>query len=324
MTLALLLAAIVAWSPNLRDDDAAGEAEKIAAAVMAGAERESLDPLVVAAVIAQESGFDADPCNRRVALDRVISREPVEGHADREQLSWTCGSSAGTRRTCERTVWQVEEHDGYLYLDTCPAGEVGYMQVLRSSEWARAGYAIPGTEFDATGQVDGLLRCFTFNIDPVQNRVAVTLAGERLARSAFVVDQTDASVCLDDVPAAGASLVFAEALSTSAQERREQLINARINIALGCAELAAHREGSGMTSADPWWKWIGSYNTGTHRGPAARRYARRIVGRYLELCDLAVPTDAGDVPLRDVYPACAEASAASDDLAENARSEAAP
>jgi hypothetical protein len=152
MTLALLLAAIVAWSPNLRDDDSAGEAEKIAAAVMAGAERESLDPLVVAAVIAQESGFDADPCNRRVALDRVISREPVEGHADREQLSWTCGSSAGTRRTCERTVWQVEEHDGYLYLDTCPAGEVGYMQVLRSSEWARAGYAIPGTEFDWHGR----------------------------------------------------------------------------------------------------------------------------------------------------------------------------
>ena len=248
MTVAILVALILGWT----DAVDAPAAEEIAEAVLGAAGRESLDPVMVLAVIAQESAFDADPCSRRVALDRVLSRAPVDGHPDREVLRWTCGSSTRTERTCERTVWEVEERDGYLYIDTCPAGEVGLMQVLRSSRWASSGYEIPGTG--------------------------------------------------------------GEVLSRSVSERRAQFLRPEVNVALGCRELAEHREAAGRTAEDPWWKWVGSYNTGTHRGEGAKRYARTILGRYGELCDLPVPGEAGDLQLGVIWPGCADAAAALEDL----------
>lgn len=291
------------------------EAQRVTSAVEACVERETLDPVMVLSVIGQESSFYANPCAKRARLDRILSREPVEDHPDREVISWTCGSANGTRPPCERTVWQVEERDGYLYFDTCPAGEMGYMQVLRSSEYAQAGYPIPGTEFDASGQVDGALRCFVGNTaDPDRLRLAVTLNGERLPRSAFSVE--DVQICLDEAPAVGSSLVFAAALSTENRVRREQLLDARINIALGCDELADHRESAPERKRDPWWRWIGAYNAGTTEGDAALRYRGSILRRYVEFCGKMVTVEGEgenaneEKPLREVWEGCAPAEEA--------------
>jgi hypothetical protein len=252
MGVVMLLTLLVGFTDRFGESDAANlEGVAIVDAVLAGAERESLDPVMVLSIIAQESSFDADPCDRRMALDRVISREPVEGHPDREVLTWRCGSESGTRAPCSRTVWEVEERDGDLFVNTCPAGEVGYMQVLRSSQWAQAGYPIPG---------------------------------------------------LDEV------------LSRRASERRAQLLRPEVNIALGCAELAAHREASHATAADPWWEWVGSYNTGTAHGEGAKRYARRILGRYAAFCSMTVADGENVGPLRTFWSGCAPAEDALADL----------
>lgn len=319
MTLEWLLALAVGWGPHLAGEDKMVEAQAVAQAVYDCAARESFDGVMVEAVIAQESGFNKDPCRTRVRLDRVLSRTPDAEHEDREVVEWTCSSTHGTRPPCSRHVWQVEECGDFLCFDTCPAGEVGYMQVLRSSEYARAGYPIPGTEH-TMGVMGGTVDFkMTVEADLTQLTTAVLVNGERLSRSAFVVtsyqdgDRILSSVALNAPPSEGATVTVAEALSTESRVRREQLLTARINIALGCAELADHRESAGKTADDPWWEWIGSYNTGTTRGPASHRYARRIAYRYRELCNVQVPTEDGLVMLRDVYPACATVDEAYDD-----------
>jgi hypothetical protein len=302
MTVVMLVALLFGFSEEMKEDPV--ETTEIAEAVLAGAERESLDPVMVLSVIAQESSFQADPCSRRVALDRVVSREPVEGHPDREVLTWTCGSESGTRAPCSRTVWEVVERGEYLLVNTCPAGEVGYMQVLGSSQWARAGYPIPGTEVTLVLMADGVQTVFFLWHGATKAELAVLVDGERLARSAFqVTEESGPNLVFDEAPAESSNVVAAEALSTSSADRRRQLLDARVNVALGCRELAEHREAAKKTSTDPWWEWVGSYNTGTAHGAGARRYARRILGRYSTFCRLTVE---GEVLLQDAWPACAD------------------
>lgn len=288
------------------------EAEAVSVAVSACAEREAFDPVVVLSIIGQESSFKADPCAKRARLDRILSREPVEGHEDREVISWACGSSSGSRPPCSRTVWEIEERGDYLYFDTCPAGEVGYMQVLRSSEWARAGFPIPGTETVLVSMSDGVQTAFALWPEATHETVAVLINDVQIGRSRFAVTPLEgsaATLSLRDAPASGDRIVAAEALSTSSRERRAQLLTARINIALGCAELAAHREAAAVDAPEKWWTWIGAYNTGTPRGDTARAYARRILRRYLDFCAANVPREfpSGATRLDLVWNGCTDA-----------------
>jgi hypothetical protein len=65
------------------------------------------------------------------------------------------------------------------------------------------------------------------------------------------------------------------------------------------------REENGFSTADPWWRWVGVYNTGSLTGSANRRYTRNILGRYLEFCSLTVSTAEGERALREFWPGCA-------------------
>lgn len=99
-------------------------------------------------------------------------------------------------------------------------------------------------------------------------------------------------------------------LSNSYRERETQLIDARINIAIGCRELADHREHNEGT-AEEWWEWVGAYNAGTVRCNAARRYSRNILRRYIEFCSYEVEDEDGTyVPLSEVWEGCAAAQEA--------------
>lgn len=309
MTVAMLVALMLGWGAPLVEDPA--ESEAIATAVQGCVSRDALDPVMVLSVIAQESGFQKDPCARRVRLENVVSREPVEGHEGREVVSWRC---RGDGSTCRRESWEFEERNGYLYFSTCPAGEVGYMQVLRSSSWARSGFPIPGTEYVAVAMADGIQSSFPTPLDITQDTTAVLVNGERVSRSRFTVTD-EAEVELLDVPPVGAQVVVSEALSTSSRERRQQLLTARINIALGCAELVSHRtEAPARFTDDGWWEWVGSYNTGTVHGPTAHQYARRLLRHYVRFCELTVPTDQGDRVFSEVLSAeCAAAAEALED-----------
>lgn len=246
-----LLLVLASYSPLMRADE--DEAKAVSEAVMGCYERHSLDPVQVLAHIAQESSFDSDPCSKRVRSEIILSQTPVEGRDDQTEITWTCSSRSGGTRTCARIAWDVSERDGYVYFNTCSAGEIGYLQILGHSRWARAGTPIPGTD---------------------------------------------------------------EVLARRSGERRLQLQTARVNIALGCSELADHREAAGKTADDPWWEWAGAFNTGTVHGETSKRYARRIMRRYLELCAIPVEEGTDDAPprlLRDVWDGCAVVAEALED-----------
>jgi hypothetical protein len=279
-------------------------AQDVVEAAYACYEREGHDPLMVLAIIGQESSFQADPCQHRTRLENITGREPVEGHEDRERVSWDCYAG-----TCSREVWEVSERDGYLYFNTCPAGEVGHMQVLRSSQYARAGYPIPGTETVLVDASDGEQTAFALWPGATQETVAVLVDGEQIRRSQFTVTPLDggaASLSLRNPPEVGARVVAAEALSTINRDRRAQLVDARINIALGCAELSDHREGAPERLQADWWDWVGSYNTGSATSETGKRYARRIVKRYREFCEVTVTTDDGESLISDLWSGCGD------------------
>lgn len=147
MTVAQLIALAIAWYSALDNPRSEERLVGVAQAVLDGAAREPpLDPIMVMAIIAQESSFLSDPCAMRIRSEAVVERVVVDAEDGVETLRWRCQSRRG-EHTCKQKVWKVhEEDDGYTHFNTCPAGERGYMQVLAGSQWARAGTPIPGTD----------------------------------------------------------------------------------------------------------------------------------------------------------------------------------
>jgi hypothetical protein len=326
--MALIVAYAPTWAPRTcsegdeRCADAnakkAGQLEELATAIITSSEREGLDPLMVTSIISRESSFLPEPCGRRLSLENVISHEPVSEGSAKEVLKWSCPNRR-TGPVCELNVWDVSERDGYLYYSTCSANEVGFMQLLPGSQWSRSGVVIPGTEYVAVAMSDGTETQFTIPEGLTQDTIAVFVGVPdendeypRLSRSRFTVEGT--TLTLTNPPAVGDRVVVYEAVSSSHNERRTQLLEPRVNVALGCAELRDHYEGNDGVN-HTWWYWIGAYNTGTRHGATAHRYATRVMHRYNDFCLYTVPQpDGTTTTLQEVWEGCGDVR---DELEEN-------
>jgi hypothetical protein len=149
---ALIIAIAPHWGPSdCVEDDAvctakneakATELQAIAQAILDGSTREEInDPIVVTSVIAQESSFLIEPCERLVALEKIVSRTPDPEHEGRERIDWTCGE-----RTCSRDAINISTVGDKLNFWVCSAGEYGMMQLNPRDQWVRSGTQIPGTD----------------------------------------------------------------------------------------------------------------------------------------------------------------------------------
>jgi len=250
---ALIIAIAPHWGPGdceeedtvcvSRNEAKAERVHSIAEAILGGSEREKIDdPVLIASVIARESSFLTEPCERVIPLSKIVSRTPNPNREGQEHIEWSCGS-----RTCARDAINVSTVGDKLNFWVCSAGELGMMQLHPADRWVRSGMRIPGTDIT---------------------------------------------------------------LPRSPSDRRELVLDPANNIALGCAEMASHREA--YVRAHPnddeliWMDWIGRYNSGRDGNTT---YLNRILAQYRVLCNTEIPNTIDGVttmvPLRDVWEGCA-------------------
>lgn len=148
----LILATAPHWGPRdcaegdtacvQQNEAKATQLNEIVEAIRAGDEREGIgDAVVVLSVIAQESSFLTEPCERLVPLAKIVERTPDPDRPERERIEWQCGS-----RTCARDAINIRTVGDKLNFWVCSAGEYGMMQLHPQGRWVRSGMTIPGTE----------------------------------------------------------------------------------------------------------------------------------------------------------------------------------
>ncbi len=292
----------------------------IGSAILAGSEREGInDPVLISSIIAQESSFRIEPCERTVPAERIISNEPHPERDGVRVIKWKCGS-----RECERDSINVSEHDGYLNFWVCSYGEYGMMQLHPLDRWTQAGAPIPGTaRHPSAGVLSGEegRRTLTYVGESVEigedDVVAITIDGETTNLPVREVEWTDSETATiklrRSIPAdleGHADFVVYDGLSYDRRDRGAQLLNPLINIAIGCHEMARHREAYIADHPDDtevtWFDWLGRYNSGRDGN---ERYVRNIAVRYKAFCDAEVEHEIDGavevVQFRTLWEGCA-------------------
>jgi len=296
----------------------------IGSAILAGSEREGInDPVLISSVIAQESSFRIEPCERTVPNERIISNEPHPDRTGVRIVRWQCGS-----RECKRDSINVSEHDGYLNFWVCSYGEYGMMQLHPLDTWTQSGSPIPGTGVrPATGVLSGeegrrtlTLRGEAMDIEE-GDVIAITVNGETANLPVREVERNDDGTTTikvrRSIPAdldGHADFTVYDGLSYNRRERGAQLLNPLINIAIGCREMARHRDSYIADHPEDtevtWFDWLGRYNSGRDGND---RYVRNIAVRYKAFCDAEIERVVDGVTetaqFRSVWDGCAAVDA---------------
>lgn len=329
LIVAIVMNVVSHWAPRECPEDnvpcLTENAEKadllgtISSAILAGSEREGInDPVLISSIIAQESSFRIEPCERTVPVGRIESNTPHPTRDDVRVIRWSCGS-----RTCERDSINVSEHDGYLNFWICSYGEYGMMQLHPLDSWTQAGTPIPGTaRRPSTGVLNGKegRRTLSYTGESLNieegDVVVLVIDGKTVNLPVREVEWEDDETAViklrksipKDLINVSSFNVY-DGLSYSRNDRGAQLLNPLINIAIGCHEMTRHRDSYIADHPEntevTWFDWLGRYNSGRDGN---ERYVRNIAVRYKAFCDAEIEHEIDGVTetvqFRSVWEGC--------------------